>query len=207
MILPPILTASFPSPPGPHAVGYTFLTHPPFSPFFHPSPALKSTGRPAFRIEEIGYCLFYPTLTGGKEGKGWVNWVPEPFWGVIKGYERFLGGKGGMSWLVKPLGYIAGRLQVWLKFSSTLCPSLIIAHTDASVSSSTSQPNRQTISPPHLLSRPRGHPSHLQPVLCSSRFRGLCCACCRAQGWKWSGRGSSAKEKQGVEGVVLYRRG
>lgn len=115
MILPPILTASLPSPPGPHAVGYTFLTHPPFSPFFHPSPALKSTGKPAFRIEEIGYCLYYPTLSGGKEGKGWVNWVPEPFWGVIKGYERFLGGKGGMSWLVKPLGYIAGRLQVWLQ--------------------------------------------------------------------------------------------
>ncbi|KAL0247363.1 hypothetical protein I308_104399 [Cryptococcus tetragattii IND107] len=123
MILPPILTASFPSPPGPHAVGYTFLTHPPFSPFFHPSPALKSTGRPAFRIEEIGYCLFYPTLTGGKEGKGWVNWVPEPFWGVIKGYERFLGGKGGMSWLVKPLGYIAGRLQMPLYPRAPLNPT------------------------------------------------------------------------------------
>ncbi|ADV23587.1 1-alkyl-2-acetylglycerophosphocholine esterase [Cryptococcus gattii Ru294] len=123
MILPPILTASLPSPPGPHAVGYTFLTHPPLSPFFHPFPALKSTGKPAFRIEEIGYCLFYPTLSGGKEGKRWVNWVPEPFCGVIKGYERFLGGKGGMSWLVKPLGYIAGRLQMPLYPRAPLNPT------------------------------------------------------------------------------------
>lgn len=120
MILPPIIAASLPPPPGPHAVGYTFLVHPPLSPFSHSSPTLKSTGKPAFQIEEIGYCLFYPGLPEGKRGKEWVSWVPDPFWGVIRGYERFLGGKGGMSWLVKPLGYIAGRLQVCCTSSPVL---------------------------------------------------------------------------------------
>lgn len=49
--------------------------------------------------------------------------MPEPFWGVIKGYERFLGDKGGMSWLVKPLGYIAGRLQMPLYPRAPLNPT------------------------------------------------------------------------------------
>ncbi|OXB35727.1 hypothetical protein LQV05_005837 [Cryptococcus neoformans] len=123
MILPPILAASLPPPPGPHTVGYTFLTHPPLSPFSHSFPTLKSTGKPAFRIEEIGYCLFYPSLPEDKKGKKWVSWVPEPFWGVIRGYERFLGGKGGISWLVKPLGYIAGRLQMPLHPQAPLKPT------------------------------------------------------------------------------------
>ncbi|WVR09414.1 hypothetical protein IAU60_006481 [Kwoniella sp. DSM 27419] len=116
MPLPPLISASLPLGTGPHGVGYVPLSHAPISPFAHPNPKHVETGEPALQIGEVAYSVFYPTQASGR-GKG-VSWVPEPFWGVVRGYERFLNGKTGqqsgigLRFLAGTLGYIAGRIKI-----------------------------------------------------------------------------------------------
>ncbi|WWD19258.1 hypothetical protein CI109_103716 [Kwoniella shandongensis] len=117
MPIPALLSASLPSAPGPYRVGYAPISHFPISPFSQPHPTHILNGKPALQIQQIGYSVFYPCspesrgwLRGGGNGKG-VSWVPEPFWGVVKGYEKFLGAKG-MRWLSSTIGYIAGRIKM-----------------------------------------------------------------------------------------------
>ncbi|ODN90734.1 1-alkyl-2-acetylglycerophosphocholine esterase [Cryptococcus wingfieldii CBS 7118] len=118
-MIPPILSffASLPSPPGPHPVGYAHITCPPIAPFAHPFPLLKSTSKPAFSLSHVGYAVFYPCNTDYEDAKGkhqerkkGFGWVPEPMSEIIKGYGKFAGGKGAVSWFVRPLGYFASRL-------------------------------------------------------------------------------------------------
>ncbi|WVO14537.1 hypothetical protein L204_102172 [Cryptococcus depauperatus] len=115
-MLPPVLKGFLPSPPGPYQVGYAYVANPPLSPFHHVYPQLKSTGQPAFQVQEISYCVFYPCTPGTDGSKKkhvqGVRWVSEPFWQVIEGYKRFLGRNGKMAWLMGPIGYITGRVQM-----------------------------------------------------------------------------------------------
>ncbi|OCF40122.1 hypothetical protein I317_06073 [Kwoniella heveanensis CBS 569] len=128
MPLPPLISANLPSATGPYNVGYVPLSHPPIAPFSHPHPThVEHPGLPALKVHEVAYSVFYPA-SNESGGKGWlggagkgpagVNWVPEPFWGVVRGYEKFFEGKTGqpggrgMKWLVGTLGYIAGRLKI-----------------------------------------------------------------------------------------------
>ncbi|WVW85391.1 hypothetical protein I302_107429 [Kwoniella bestiolae CBS 10118] len=116
MPLPPLVSSNLPSATGPYNVGYIPLSHKPISPFSHPQPLFTETTTPALRVHDIGYSVFYPA--DSKKGPKGVSWVPQPFWGVVKGYELFLQGKTGqassrgMRWLASTLGYIAGRLRI-----------------------------------------------------------------------------------------------
>ncbi|WVQ95156.1 hypothetical protein IAU59_002250 [Kwoniella sp. CBS 9459] len=151
MPLPPLISANLPSATGPYAVGYVALSHSPIAPFAHQHPTHVETGSPALKVHEVAYSVFYPASNEG--GKGWfgsgsksssmgVSWVPEPFWGVIKGYEKFLSGKTGqppsrgMKWLAGTLGYIAGRLKIPVyPFAPLLPPTAPSSSSSASSSS------------------------------------------------------------------------
>ncbi|WRT68617.1 uncharacterized protein IL334_005595 [Kwoniella shivajii] len=121
MPLPPLLSANLPISTGPFQVGYIPISHSPISPFNHPQPIHTRSDSPALKIHDVSYSVFYPTGNTKSKPKG-ISWVPEPFWGVVKGYEKFLEGKTGgsstnqngrgMKWLAGTLGYIAGRLRI-----------------------------------------------------------------------------------------------
>ncbi|WWC71354.1 uncharacterized protein I206_105309 [Kwoniella pini CBS 10737] len=116
MPLPPLLSSNLPLPTGTYGVGYIPISHKSISPFEYSHPTLNETDKPALKLNDIGYSVFYPTDLKGRT-KG-ISWVPEPFWGVIKGYELFLSGKTGqsnsrsMKFLANTIGYIAGRLRI-----------------------------------------------------------------------------------------------
>ncbi|WVF67465.1 hypothetical protein IAT40_002221 [Kwoniella sp. CBS 6097] len=150
--LPPLISANLPSGTGPYAVGYAPLSHPPIAPFSHQQPIHVDSGLPALKVHEVAYSVFYPASNEG--GKGWfggkptmgVNWVPEPFWGVVRGYEKFFEGKTGqpggrgMKWLVGTLGYIAGRLKIPVyPFASLLVPRASSSDSTSSTSPSSAQ--------------------------------------------------------------------
>ncbi|WWC90565.1 uncharacterized protein L201_005501 [Kwoniella dendrophila CBS 6074] len=130
MPLPPLISSNLPSSTGPYQVGYIPITHKPISPFSHSQPIHVETNLPALKVHDISYSVFYPTdAKASIFGSKGVSWVPEPFWGVIKGYEKFLQGKTGgstqastrsMKLLASTVGYIAGRLRIPVHPYSTL---------------------------------------------------------------------------------------
>jgi len=117
MPLSPLTTFSFPHvTPGPHIhTGYAYIRSPAISPYARPTPTFQDTSKPALKIEEIAYSVYYPGAQPKPRGwfggsRGYAQWLPEPVGETVAGYERFLG-KRGLGWICKSLSIFRSRFK------------------------------------------------------------------------------------------------
>ncbi|CAE6475610.1 unnamed protein product [Rhizoctonia solani] len=89
---------------GKFPVGVTTLTKP-----IRPSRVCGSArfnGRPALKLEEIAYSVYYPTTDDRPHGNRGVNWLPRPLHIATAGWAKFA---SRSYWLLWPLVYLFAR--------------------------------------------------------------------------------------------------